>query len=97
MVVAEVVVDLQLIPTTGDLVVQVVEQDIKIQVIQELVINPQYHLLKETMVVLVQDLLLPQRMVAVAVAEQPLLEVMEVHQQQERVELEHQQKFQDHL
>tara|TARA_R100001086_G_C11620444_1_gene198686 strand:+ start:128 stop:421 length:294 start_codon:yes stop_codon:yes gene_type:complete len=96
-VVAEVVVDLQVIPTTGDLVVQVVEQDIKIQVIQGLVINPQYHLLKEIMVVLVQDLLLPQRMVAVAVAEQPLLEVMEVHHQEERVELEHQQKFQDHL
>ena len=77
--------------------VQVVEQDIKIQVIQGVVINPQYHLLKEKMVVLVQELVLPQRMVPVAVAEQPLLELMEVHQQQERVELEHQQKFQDHL
>ena len=91
------VLDPQVVLTTGDLVVQVVERDIKIQVIQGLVINPQYHPLKEAMVVLVQDLLLPQRMVEVVVAEQPLLEVMEVHQQQERVELEHQQKFQDHL
>ncbi len=96
-VVAEVALDLQVVLTMEDLVVQVVEQGIKIQLIQELVINLQYHLLKETMVVLVQMLVVHQHMVAVAVVEQPLSELMELHHQQERVELEHQQKFQDHL
>tara|TARA_A100001035_G_C27346951_1_gene305273 strand:+ start:310 stop:459 length:150 start_codon:yes stop_codon:yes gene_type:complete len=49
------------------------------------------------MVVMEQVVVLPQRMVAVVVAEQPLSELLELHHQQERVELEHQQKFQDHL